>query len=216
MIAEEELLITETGQGILPDVTDGICWFINDVTSNPKNYESINVHRLKATVEELPGPLKLNIGELKKVESLQHAVPVAVKDLINAARNANSPEELQKIPKDSFKLMCAIANDENGELKPDQRINESHRSHIKDISERFKTGYIYHWSIEDELKKIPFQDIFSRLEKEQQDRFHKLAKDLDKLNESVDVAYQLNWRQISLIRRIYSVLHECLAKYFDT
>jgi hypothetical protein len=152
--------------------------------------------------------------EIKKLEGFQHAVPVAVKDIIDSAKNA-TPEQLKEIPPQSFKLMSAIANDEHGVLRPDMRINESHQSHIKDMSERFRTGYIYHWSVEDELDKVPFSEIFSRLTQEQQDQFNNLADLLDELNRSIETAYQLNWRQISLIRRVYSVLHEELVKYFE-
>ncbi|MFC1753878.1 hypothetical protein ACFL96_10905 [Thermoproteota archaeon] len=215
MISEEEMIVIENGLTILPEVLERVKWFIEDIQKDPKNYESINVHRLKSTIEEIPKHLQKNVDELRKLMSFQHAVPVGVKQLIDAARNAKSPEELSQIPPQGFKLMCTAANDDKGVLCPDERINESHQSHMKDISERFKTGYVYHWSIEDELQKVPFAEIFSRLDTGQQDQFNTLSSLLDELNKAIDTTYNLNWKQIGMIRRIYSVLHECLNKYFE-
>jgi len=215
MTTDEELLLSEKAEDVLGPTLEGINWLMDDVKANPANYEAINIHRLKSTIEEIPPALEKNLAEMKHVISVQYAVPVAVKWLIDSAKTAVSGEELKKIFNEGFQLLCTLANDVQGELNPDLRINEAHQTHVDDMSQRFKKGYVYHWSIQDELKKVPFEEVFERLNQEQKDQFGKLSALLEALTTSVEMNYDFNWKQVALIRRVYSVMHECLGRYAE-
>ncbi|MFQ5474625.1 MAG: hypothetical protein ACE5DM_02195 [Candidatus Nanoarchaeia archaeon] len=210
MITDEELAKARSAVQLISQLMPKIDLLFNDVQSDPRKYEAINVTRLKSTIEELPRALGNNLPVIDHVFSIQLGVPVAVKEMIDDAG-----EDIRGIPKRAFELFCIIANDEKGELRPDEKINESHHTHIKDRSRQFREGYIYHWSIQDELNKVPFAEKFSRLDAGQQNRFQEIAELMDQLSESIDTVYELNWRQIKMMRRVYSILHESLLKYFE-
>ena len=65
MIPDEDMVVVDNGVMILPEILERINWFIEDIQKQPKNYESINVQRLKSTVEGIPEPLNRNMAEIK-------------------------------------------------------------------------------------------------------------------------------------------------------
>ena len=215
MIDPSELLRAQRGLDLLDDLNGGVEWIMQDMARDKENYEAINVTRLKSTIDEMPESLLHNVAELKKLDEFQHVVPLAIRQILEAAKNAGSAEELKQVSLQGFQLMAKIANDPQVNLYPDLRVNEAHRDHIKDRSEKFADGYIYHRSIQDELNKVPFIEIYKRLNAEQKEQFKTMLYLLSEMHASIDTVYNMNWKQISLIRKTYSVLHECMSGYFE-
>jgi len=205
MISDKEIVSAKNIPSILETINPLISWFIEDL-NNSKVYEPLNVHRMTSVIKEVPEAFKNNIKELEYLVSFQHAIAVAIKDVLQTATISILDAE-----KKASKLIPMITN---GELKPYAMINEVQQDHVGDLAKRFANGYIYHWSIQDELKKVPFEIIFENLSDQQKRKFKQMCMFLNELKDSINSIYLTNWKQIGLIKRTYSILHECMKSYY--
>ncbi len=174
---------------------------------NPSVYELVNLQRLILTIAEIKQALQTNKEAFLTLLSKQENLPIRMQVLFQEIREANTKTTKMKVGKDVFQLLCEVAGAKEG-INPGTKINEAHVNHSKELAQRFAEGYVYHWSLEEEIKHVPFDQIFKKVPDAEKEYFFQLAKLLDELAKTTAAMYSLNWKHIALLRRVYSIFFE--------
>ena len=160
-------MMLEWGLCLIETFKQKFSWIVQDHVDNPGTYEAINLKRLLTIVDEIPAPLQRNYNDFKALSRVQETLNDEVAMLVREIREARTQTELKEIGSKGYGLMSSIANHDQN-IQPELKINEAHKAHIADMASRFKEGYVYRRSIEQELKRVPFERLYARLSPAQQ------------------------------------------------
>ena len=214
-VTERDTTLIKAGFPLIEDFYKKLTTLAEYLKKYPGSYEVINIKRLKDTIDEIPKPLQHNINEMDCLLNAQSVIVDDVYELLQKISIA-SKSDLKEIGKLSFEKLQMLANNDAGTIQPELRINEAQREHIIGVNEGYKKGYILKKSMEEELKKIPFQYIYDKLTIEQKTLFKEMETLLQRITDIVELAYQLNWKQIALIRKTYCILSESMNNVSKT
>jgi len=225
-IALEKLDVCMVGELIFPyflsDVELMLCDHLEDLLGQfitlanmllplarqkPSTYELVNLQRLILTIGKIKPAVRTNKEAFLALLSKQENLPIRMQVLFQEIREANTKTTKMKVGKDVFQLLCEVAGAKEG-INAAAKINESQVNHSKELAQRFAGGYIYHWSLEEEIKHVPFDQIFKKVPETEKEYFFQLAKLLDELAKTTNAVYTLNWKHIALLRRVYSIFFE--------
>lgn len=202
-----ELMLCDHGKDLLGQFTTLINALLPLARQKPSVYELVNLQRLILTITEINPAIQTNKEAFVTLLSKQENLPIRMQVLFQEIREANTKTTKMKVGKDVFQLLCEVAGAKEG-INAAVKINESHVNHNKELAQRFGEGYIYHWSLEEEIKHISFDQIFKKVPEAEKDYFFQLVKLLDELAKTTNAVYTLNWKHITLLRRVYSLFFE--------
>lgn len=211
LVKDSDLSDLEEGKKVLSEFPDKLSWFVKDM-GHSDLYEAINLQRLNKTLAGMPKPYASNLDEIRKLKDSQESVIAQVFMLVDDVAEATNQERLRTIGRQGYAILCKIAGNPDGELHPEDRINEAHKTHIEDMASRFSNGYIFKWTLENELNKNTVRVVLDKLNSEQTMHFDEACADLERIKDAVLLMYDMNHRQILLIKRIYSLLQEIIEK----
>ena len=137
-----------------------------------------------------------------------------VQKILAIIANINSSTDVQALGRAGFLLLCKIANTDSLHIEPEKKINEAHQLHMKERNTEFCKGYIYKWTKDEEFANKSFSEILGNFTEHQRTIYQKLADSIEKVNSAVQTAYECNWKQIKMIKTVYSILQEVMAKNF--
>lgn len=211
LIKDGDIVELEEGKKVLAEFPDKLSWFVKDMDRSDL-YEPINIQRLNKTIAGIPNAYSSNLDELRRLKGSQESIIAQVFMLVDDVAEASTHEKLRTIGMKGYSILCKIAGNDQGEMYPEDKINESHKTHIEDMSSRFSNGYIFKWTLENELNKNTVRVILDKLSSEQTMHFDETCSDLDRIRDAVLLMYDLNHRQILFIKRVYSLLQEIIEK----
>ena len=83
-------------------------------------------------------------------------------------------------------------------------INEAHVSNVGGLIESFGKGYFFHYTLEEELKKVNFESIMGRIPPESLQKVKEIEDNLVIIKKGIDRAYDVNMRQVNCALVLYS------------
>lgn len=210
-IKDVELILLDHLEDLIVQFNDIMAQLVAAAKTKSLMYEGVNLHRLSATINEILPALKNNREAFRLLMSKQDNLPIRMQVLFQDAREAGTSDAKRRLGGNVFQILCELAGSKDG-INSLSKINEGHVNHSKELSQRFTEGYIYHWSLEEEIKHIPFDAIFTKVPEMEKELFFALAKLLDELAKTTNAVYNLNWKHIALVRRVYCLFFELAFK----
>ena len=83
-------------------------------------------------------------------------------------------------------------------------INEAHVEHINDLKESLENGFLFHRTIEEEIKKLPFEKLRQRIPKEHLQASDRLLQTVLQIKKGIDSMHEMNLRMAELGVILYS------------
>ena len=83
-------------------------------------------------------------------------------------------------------------------------INEGHVNAIQGLHESMLKGFFFHYTLEEELKKLDFQGIKKRLPVAEIADVEEIEKNIENINKGVKRAYEVNMRMVNKAVVLYA------------
>ncbi|MBI4441485.1 hypothetical protein HY639_04920 [Candidatus Woesearchaeota archaeon] len=210
-VRDVEMVLLDHLMDLLAQFNELASMLVLAAQNHPSWYESINIKRLISTINEIRPALAVNKEAFTQLMAKQANLPIRMQVLFQELREHNTRETKIRVGQGVFALLCEMAGAKDS-INAQAKINEAHVTHSKELAERFAQGYIYHWSLEEEIKHIPFNQIFTKFPEDEKELYYQLTKLLDELTKTTNAIYSMNWKHVALIRRVYCLFSELAFK----
>ena len=174
------------------------------LSENDSIHEQINLARTVQILEEMPNPLQNSMQYAESIEKLQAQLPKGMAELLTKIPSLKTREEKIVYNNKLSEVFQELLR--NNQFMFDGRnvVNEGRLNHIRDLRDNLDKGFIFHFTLENELKKQNFEAISSSLPKEKLDQLEELKEDIDVIKEGIERAYDINMRMISVSIILYA------------
>jgi hypothetical protein len=176
-------------------------------------YEQLNLKRAVSVLLEMPEPLKKNIEYATEINRWKDEL---VRDLIYVLKSlpaAKTQQEKIDYNKRISDIMAKILRKQDAFAYNYQGIiNEAEVEHITSLHTSMEQGSFFHFTLQEELKKLKFEQIRSRIPSQDLQRVEKIKNMVFDIKNGVDRAYENNMRMVNLAVIIYSYVKTVMGK----
>ncbi len=159
--------------------------------------EPVNIRRATQSLSSLIEPLSSNLAYANQTLLMQREFLANVAALLNSIPPLKTDEEKAAANTMISGYFERILRSKSLSFNYRDIVSEAQTILIKDIVEGFKNGYIFHFTLEDEIRKATFVDVRVRIPLDQLREYDELTASIRAIKEGVDHAYDLNMRMIS-------------------
>ena len=159
-------------------------------------HELINLQRTLQVLQEMPLPLFSNLRFLEEISSWQEQGINEFVVVLNTIPRCRTQEEKKACDARLSTLFEKILRNNVLVFRSHDIINEAQVAHINGLQEGMAKGYLFHVSLEDELKKQSFEVLKQRLPSSEVERNEQLQTYVTAINRGVERAYQANFRMV--------------------
>jgi hypothetical protein len=177
--------------------------------SNPLQaplYESPSLTRANQILQEMPPALDVNLGFMKELAMIKNSFIQEGTQVFNALPKLRTQDDKIIFNNKLNSLFKAILRNKEFTFNYVDVINEMHTSHIAGLVESLHKGFFFHYTLEEELKKLEFEAIKGRIPREKLDEVEAIRKKVAAIKSGVDVAYACNLRMVHLAVVLYSYI----------
>ncbi len=160
-------------------------------------HESVNIQRAIQTLEEMPQALINNINYVEDIGAWQARAIMELTALFNTIPKLRSKDQKVACDQELNVVFQRILRNKDFAFNFYDIINEAQVQHITDLHEAMNKGYFFHFTLEEELKKIDFNGIKHRIPPEKMQQIEEITKDLFHIKRGVERAYQVNMRMVN-------------------
>lgn len=173
-------------------------------------HEPVNIVRSIQGLSQVSVNLSNNLNYANDMQALQQGIVSGVASVLNSIpflRTAAEKSEANAALSRYFEL---ILRNKELSFNYQELISEGHTLLIKDLVESFSNGYLFHFTLEDEIKKADFEAIKPRIPAALLDESGRIAADIAMIRDGVNRAYDINMRMISQSIVLFSFI-KCLT-----
>ena len=167
-------------------------------------HEAVNLHRALKILEELPVPLRQNIAYAQEITALQEQLGAQLTPVLNIIPKLKASEEKVAANKKISDVFRQLLRTEDFRFNFQDVIYEAQLNHIQGLETSLSKGYLFHISLEEELKKLNFEAIRQRIPAPQLEEADLVTQQVAAIRKGVERAYELNMRMVALSFEIYS------------
>ncbi len=161
-------------------------------------HEPANLQRAVQILKEASQPLQQNAAFLRQqMEFLSTAAPFMA-SILNSLATARTAGEKQVINENLNNLFSRLLRSSNFTFRHDDLVHEAQLSHVVGLKESMEKGFLFHVSLEEELKKLPYAVIQRRLPQEKIVEAAWLAENISVISKGVEKGYDANMRLINI------------------
>jgi len=139
--------------------------------------------------------------DLVKIVKGNAIVPTYVLEYLLGQYCATSEEASIKTGIETVKEI--LRNKEFG-FQDEDIISEAQISHIVGLNESLASGFLFHFTLEEELKKVDFETIKPRISQNRLQEDAVIRENVFKIRRGVERAYDINMRMVNLALVMYS------------
>lgn len=169
-------------------------------------HEAINLQRTVQILQEMPEPLNNNLLFAAQIESWQGDSVSQLIPLLNSIPNLRSMDEKLAVNQKFKEIFQLLLRNNEFMFNFYDIVNEAQLNHIRDLSESLAKGYLFHFSLEDELKKRSFDSLKVEIPAERIQEAEKIEQNILAIKRGVERAYSLNWNVINIAVMLYSYI----------
>ena len=199
-VTDEDKRIIKDSLGLIPDVTADITK-LSRFTGNI--FEPINLKRAVSTLRESSLPLAENLRFAEGFQSWQKDCIPEIQAILNQLPSLKSqPDRIHFNSRLNAVFQKVLRNDEFSFNSKDI-INEMHIEHMAALKDSLANGFLFHVTLEEELKKEDFSQIKGRIPNEAIDSVESINKKVEQVMLGVERAYALNMRMVNFAIQLY-------------
>ncbi len=175
-------------------------------------HEPINLQRTIQILKTVPAPLLNNLAYLKDIYLWQNESLNQTAELLNMIPNLNTKEERNDVNEKINKIFEKILRNKEMCFNGEDIIHEGHTSNLGALSESLANGFIFHTTLEEELKKLDFNSIKLRIPQEKLKEAGDIEKNVKEIRSVVEQTYNINMKMINYAVILYSCIKLMLSK----
>lgn len=185
------------------------------LTERDPLYEVVNIQRAIQVLSDVPEALHKNISFAEDIAAWQMTtfVPELI-PLFNSIPRLRTQQEKAEADKQlSFLFQRILRNKDFGFHFLDI-VNEGHVSNVAGLSDSMVKGFLFHFTLEEELKKQDFNWIRRRIPAEKLGEVELIERNVAAIRKSVERAYEVNMRMVNLGLVLYSYVKWLMNESF--
>lgn len=167
-------------------------------------YESVNLQRAIGILKELPPSLQQNISYFEHILPWQEPYIQALIPVLNGIPKASTITDKKKWNDFLNLFFERILRTNQFAFNSQDIIHEGPLAQIVGLSESMGKGYFFHVSLEEELKKVPFDVLKRRLPPEQLQATEAIASNIEKIRKGIERGYESNMRLVNWAVVLYA------------
>lgn len=166
-------------------------------------HEPANLQRSIQLLNEVPEALSRNLAYAEEMIAWQEQIST-VASLLNQIPLFKTKEEKIAGNKQIQEVFETLLRHKDFTFKFQDIINEMHLNHINDLAESLEQGYLFHFTLEEELRKDNFAVIQSRIPPERLAEAASIQQSVESIKKAVSRAYNLNLSMACIATFVYS------------
>jgi len=206
-ITEEDLMLMENSYAIIAPTRAMVEGF---ASSGNQFYEPMNLQRVLQILNSIPGDLANNIAYAKEMFVYQRQIVQDLVPLLNALPSLRAQEDKIAVNKTLNMYFDKILRHREPtgdfDFKYLDIIHEIHLSGLTGLEDSMKKGFLFHITLEEELKKLDFFEIKSRIPPELLKNAEDLEKNLFAIRKGIERAYMINMQMLNFAVMMYSCI----------
>lgn len=176
------------------------------LAENDTVHEPVNLKRAAQCLRSISAPLATNLDYSLQVLSLQQEFANTAADLLNSIPTLKTREaQADANSRIGHYFETALRNSGFTFTYVDV-IHEGFTTTIHDLIDSFRKGYMFHFTLEDELKKATFEDIKARIPVERLKESDELEYNIRQIYKGIEHALSLNMRMVTWAITFYSCI----------
>lgn len=176
------------------------------------HFEPINLKRAVEMLHELPNPLALNLIYANSIFSWQEEFTQDFAPLMNKLPSLTSLQEREQINNELNNIFNKLLRNNILAFNYKDIINEAHKNRIHDLQESLENGFLFKLSLEDELRKTPYEERKKNIPEDKLVMAEEIKKKIKEIKKGVDAAYELNLRMVNWALIVYAYIKYITAK----
>ncbi|MBI2151776.1 hypothetical protein HYU21_03575 [Candidatus Woesearchaeota archaeon] len=167
-------------------------------------YEAANLHRSLQLIRDLPLALLNNLQYMDELAAWQQNLALQATQTLNSIPRLYTSEEKASCNEKLNQIFQKILRHSEFFFNPQGIIHEGPLADIQGLSESLQRGYLFHVTLEEELKKLSFEQIKLRIPTNNLSEALQLEENVNIIKRGVESAYQNNMRTVNLALILYS------------
>lgn len=159
-------------------------------------HELINIQRAIQILSEVPDALQRNAQYLELMANWQETFLTNSVPIFNSLPTLRSSEEKSVANQKLNELFQTVLRNESFAFNYSDIINEIHTNHVQGLQEGMTKGFLFHITLEEELKKVNYDTLKKRLAPEKVQEMEQLREHIESIAKAVDRAYNVNMRMV--------------------
>ncbi|MBI2144269.1 hypothetical protein HYU17_03920 [Candidatus Woesearchaeota archaeon] len=160
-------------------------------------YEPVNICRAIQSLKPLSGFLANNIIYAKEITAFQQEFMAKAASLLNSIPSLRTSEDKSRLNSEIGAYFERVLRSKEFRFSYQDLIHEAQTIMVSDLADCFRKGYVFHVTLEEEIRKAGFADIKARIPSDKLSEVEEIEKSIRLIKEGVDQAYSLNMRMVS-------------------
>ena len=169
-------------------------------------HEAINLQRTVNILNEMVEPLKANLEFAGQMFQNQDSLVANLTGMLNSIPKLKTMDEKMGVNNQLKQVFYFLLRNKDFCFNYVDVVSEAQLNHIMDLMESLNKGYLFHFSLEDELKKRSFDSLKSSLSVDKLQEAEGIAMNVLLIKKGVERAYNFNWSIINMSVIIYSFI----------
>ncbi|MBI3037394.1 hypothetical protein HYY73_06635 [Candidatus Woesearchaeota archaeon] len=203
IVSDDDTALIERALNLLGPVLAKLGEFL---ARNDPVHEPVDLKRTMECLKSLALPLANNLQYGREVIALQQEFIGKAAGLLNAIPTLCTAEEKLRVNAEISAYFEKVLRSKGFSFSHQGIIFEAHTGMVRDLAESFRNGYLFHVTLEEELKKATFADIKKRIPAERLKEAEDISASINLIGEGVDQAYRLNMRMVLWAVIFYSCI----------
>lgn len=176
----------------------------NLIAEKNEVHEPINLQRTLQILNEMPAPLQENTQFAQEIMALQENFAAELTGVLNKIPQLKTMEEKKEYNNKLDQTFQKILRNNAFTFNYKDVVNEAQLEHIKALSESMEKGYFFNVTLEEELKKMKFEELKLRIPQKKLEEAENIKKEIDTIKKGVERAYEVNMRMLNWAVILYA------------
>ncbi len=169
-------------------------------------YESANIQRAMQLLKEMPPALNKNIQFGTEMLGWQSTMIREAASVFNMLPRLRTTEEKIVYNAKLNEIFQKVLRNQEFVFNFTDIVHEAHVELMKGLLESMNKGFLFHCTLEEELRKASFDEIKRRIPQAKLDEAEVIKRNIMVIKNAIDRAYELNQRMVSLAVVLYSCM----------
>jgi len=167
-------------------------------------HESVNLQRTEQILSDVTVSMNKNLDYFNEIFIWQMSFIAEMTIIFNSLPKLKTREE-KVAGNDKLNVLFqrVLRNDKFG-FNGFDIVNERQVEEFKALHESMLKGYLFHYSLEEELRKASFTDIRSRIPADRLKEVEEIHKEILEIQKGINIAYAANMRMVNLALVMYA------------
>lgn len=203
-----EYFVSETDRNLMARALELLPGLIEDVramhAARDPEHELINIERTLTMLTGMEAPLRNNLALASEIAQWQERCLADAVSVLNRISSRRSPQEREALNQELGLILSKLLRNDTFVFNAGGIVDEEHIKLASDLGESMSKGFLFHFTVEDELRKRSFEQVKYRLAPEKLAAFEGVASKVREIKAGVDRAYAVNMRFVEWSLVLYA------------